>query len=129
MKNPSCVSNFPFRPPLRFTRREWLITGLTAGIAVLILVFRPPCLIKAVFGIPCPACGITRAWLSALHLQFAAAFRFHPMFWSVPILYLYCLRQCRVFHNPVINKLVLGLILAGWLVCYLFTLVAYFHPI
>ena len=36
-------------------------------------------------GIPCPGCGMTRAWLAALRLDFAAAFAYHPLFWAVPI--------------------------------------------
>ena len=29
----------------------------------------------------CAGCGMSRAWLSLLRLDFAGAFRFHPLFW------------------------------------------------
>ena len=46
------------------------------------------CPILALTGIPCPGCGLTRAWLAALQGAVERAFVYHPMFWSVPILLL-----------------------------------------
>lgn len=43
------------------------------------------CVFRLMTGIPCPGCGMTRAWLAALRLDFAAAFAYHPLFWAVPI--------------------------------------------
>lgn len=43
------------------------------------------CVFRLMTGIPCPGCGMTRAWLAALRLDFAAAFAYHPLFWMVPI--------------------------------------------
>ena len=43
------------------------------------------CIFRLMTGIPCPGCGMTRAWLAALRLDFAAAFAYHPLFWVVPI--------------------------------------------
>ncbi len=37
------------------------------------------CPIRFLTGISCPGCGMTRAWLSALRLDFAAAFAYHPL--------------------------------------------------
>ena len=42
------------------------------------------CPIKAVTGVSCAGCGMTRAWLSALSGDWAAAFSYHPLFWVVP---------------------------------------------
>ena len=42
------------------------------------------CVFRLMTGIPCPGCGMTRAWLAALRLDFAAAFAYHPLFWVVP---------------------------------------------
>ena len=38
------------------------------------------CPIKFVTGISCPGCGMSRAWLAALRLDWRTAFRFHPLF-------------------------------------------------
>lgn len=62
------------------------------------------CPIRFMTGIPCPGCGMTRAVTSALHLDFAEAFRFHPLFPLAPFLILYMIfedvvprRASRVF--------------------------------
>ena len=112
------------RKPL-LNRREWIITIVTVLVCLGLLIFQPPCLVKTLLHIPCPACGMTRAWLAALRLDLAGAFSAHPMFWSVPILYLYVLKFCRVFPNPRVNWTVLGLILAGFLVSYIHTLAVF----
>ena len=46
------------------------------------------CLLYNVAGFPCPACGLTRAWLSALTGQFSLALHYHPLFWSAPLVLL-----------------------------------------
>lgn len=38
------------------------------------------CLAEAILGIPCPGCGLTRATLAFLRLDFVSAFQFHPLF-------------------------------------------------
>ena len=47
------------------------------------------CPIKFFIGIPCPGCGMTRAVVSALRLDFASAFRFHPLFPIAPLFIAY----------------------------------------
>jgi uncharacterized protein DUF2752 len=49
----------------------------------------PLCLFKALTGLPCPGCGLTRAFSSLLHGQFARAYAFHPFaFLFVPLAFL-----------------------------------------
>lgn len=43
------------------------------------------CVFRLMTGIPCPGCGMTRAWLAALRFDFSAAIAYHPLFWAVPI--------------------------------------------
>lgn len=43
------------------------------------------CMFKAMFGLPCPGCGMTRACISLLKLDFTKAMHFHPLFWLPPI--------------------------------------------
>lgn len=38
------------------------------------------CPIRALTGISCAGCGMSRAWLSLLQLDIASAFRYHPLF-------------------------------------------------
>ena len=42
-------------------------------------IFNIPCPIKHITGMSCAGCGMSRAILSALSLDFAAAFTYHPL--------------------------------------------------
>ena len=60
------------------------IIFLTVGIAGLLasnLFRRSICLFRFLFGIPCPACGMTRAHISLFHGDIENAFWYHPLFW------------------------------------------------
>ncbi len=43
------------------------------------------CPIKFLTGISCAGCGMTRAWTAVLRLEFAEAFRYHPLWWTIPL--------------------------------------------
>lgn len=43
------------------------------------------CLSRFVFHLPCPFCGMSRAWISFLNLNISDAFYFHPLFWLAPL--------------------------------------------
>jgi hypothetical protein len=72
---------------LRF--RHWL--PLVSGVLLLtaravpmprygsLLGFPTLCPLKALTGLPCPGCGITRALVLCAHGQWSAAFEFHPL--------------------------------------------------
>jgi hypothetical protein len=51
--------------------------------ALLALIPYPTCIVRLAVGQPCPACGLTRAGLSLLKLDFAAATHWHPL--AVPL--------------------------------------------
>lgn len=44
------------------------------------------CPIKFLTGISCLGCGMTRAWLSLIRLDFKSAFFYHPGFWIPPLM-------------------------------------------
>lgn len=67
-------------------RRSPIVAFLAVALLLLVFwVFSIPCPIKYLTGISCAGCGMTRAWMSALRLDLAAAFGFHPLFWAVPV--------------------------------------------
>ena len=49
------------------------------------------CLIRAIFGIPCPGCGMTRAVLSLLSFDLPQALAYHPLVLLTPLICLYVL--------------------------------------
>ena len=44
------------------------------------LTRRSVCVITKIFGIPCPACGMTRSQIAFIRLDIMNAFRYHPLF-------------------------------------------------
>lgn len=62
--------------------------GLFVVVVILLQALSIGCPIKFITGMSCPGCGLTRAWESALLLNFDDAVRFHPLFWVVPLVFL-----------------------------------------
>lgn len=73
------------------------------------------CPIKFLTGISCAGCGMSRAFLAALRLDFVSAFHFHPLFWLViPTVLLF------VFRNKIpFFKICFILIVAIFIITYL----------
>lgn len=75
------------------------------------------CLIHHFTGIHCPGCGITRALLSVIHLDFYQAFRYHNLFFIIIILLSYhTITKIDCFINqkkrkPYPEKLIYALII------------------
>jgi hypothetical protein len=68
------------RPSLSIALKRLRPLGPVFAIVVP-LAFLPfsTCLLKIVLGIPCPACGLTRAAIALLRLDFAAATQYQPL--------------------------------------------------
>ncbi len=61
------------------------------ALAVLYALDLPFCPLKLIFKISCPFCGMTRAHIAALQLDFASAFSYHPVFpLGIPFIWLLC---------------------------------------
>ncbi len=94
----------------------------TAAAVLLYLVLwklEVPCWMKAIFGLPCPGCGMTRAWLALFRGDVGRAFGMNPMFWSIPILYGYILADGHLLGHKWADRMVLGLLLGGLAVLFL----------
>jgi len=99
--------------------KEWknklLLFVMYVAVLAVFRIFDIPCLSQLWLGIPCPGCGMTRAWTAALTLNFGSAFAYHPMFWSMPLLLIYFWANGRVFGRTA-DRLLLWGIAAGFLV-------------
>ncbi len=60
------------------TRLRPLLPAIVIAALLAALPF-PTCLLRLALGIPCPACGLTRAMLAAARLDLGAALRGHPL--------------------------------------------------
>lgn len=77
------------------------------------------CVFRELFGIQCPGCGMTRAYISLLKFDVLSAFRYHPMFWSMPLLYAYIL-----FDLPIVSRKIDNIILITIMLGFLLVFVA-----
>lgn len=119
------------RDPRSAQMKRWArVLALHAGIfAVLLLVWRCP--VWLLFGVPCPGCGITRAYLTLLKGDVAGAFAWNPMFLPAGLAFLY------VIHRGLLPlklgkraEVILGiLILTGMIGVYLYRLITGSGPI
>lgn len=93
-----------------------LLFLLFLGISTLFLYYSGiGCMWKYFLNIPCPGCGMTRAYIALLKGDIASAFGFHSMFWSVPVVLVYFFFGNKLLLKPV-HKIILSLIAIGFLV-------------
>lgn len=66
--------------------KEYIIFALCfVALILIMMLLHIPCPIKYLTGISCAGCGMTRALLSVLSLDFSAAFYYHPLWiWLFP---------------------------------------------
>lgn len=75
----------------REKRFETVRTHLLFFAVLSLFVMFVPCPSSTLFGIPCPLCGMTRAWIGFLKGDIAAAFALHPLFICFPfVLIFFC---------------------------------------
>jgi hypothetical protein len=100
-------------------RMKVLILTLGAAIAADLFVSGVGCPVYALFGVCCPGCGMTRAVLACLRLDWKAAFLWHPMVFFLPVLLLWFWRDGRVFRQKALNIGVPAGIAAGFVLVWL----------
>ena len=87
--------------------------------AAVLYILPVSCIFKELFGFKCPGCGMTRALVRALQLDFVGAFAFHGMFWSVPVLYMCFLLDGKLFKNKYVNMFLYIIIAVGFILNWL----------
>jgi hypothetical protein len=93
--------------------KSWLGTLIKVLLCVIpfLMLDGNLCLFKRVLGLPCPGCGLTRAYLSLLRFDLGNAFFYHPLF-IIPlgIGLIILLRHRPVFKTLYHNNYIWGLI-------------------
>ena len=102
-----------------------LLALLVGGVLLFWVAMGWPCVFRSLTGIPCPCCGMSRAWLAVLRMEIGTAFGYHPMFWSIPVLVLFLFFDGRLFRRRWMNVSVLAALLGGIAVCYVIRVVGF----
>ena len=106
-------------------RNVIIATVVLITVAALLLLDIYKCPLDYIVGLPCPMCGMTRAFLAALSGDFAGAFYYHPL-WIIIIIgvvfiFLYEIRVIRVPKNAfTVICIILGILLV---LCYVYRLI------
>lgn len=85
-------------------------------VYAVLYIIKAPCPLYGMFGISCPGCGMTRAWLALLRGKFGLAFEYHPLY-IYPLIFL----VGYTFKNdikPIIIKISAYFMLVSFIVVY-----------
>ena len=61
------------------------VLGLLTVVALVVYPWMGGCPSRALFAVPCPACGMTRSAFALVRLDFRASFFYHPL--TVPTIF------------------------------------------
>ncbi|MBE7036199.1 MAG: DUF2752 domain-containing protein [Ruminococcaceae bacterium] len=114
------------RSPKASVKKEKIIWLTVLGCLVSYVIFaaltgiKIPCFYYTKFGVKCPGCGVTRMFLSMIHLDFYTAFWFNPIMFILFFIWLfiaffYFWGRFAFFKNPLFLKcsLIISLVIAG----------------
>lgn len=96
-----------------------IAAGIAAAVLFFVSVSGVGCVYRRIFGIICPGCGMTRAVTALLRFDIKTAFMYHPMVFSLPIIFLYIVKNGRVFRSRALDGSVIGIICAGFVINYI----------
>ncbi len=107
---------------------KWAVALVIAYFVLLKRALHSMCLMVLVTGLPCPGCGLTRAGVALLHLDFAGAWRLHPFIYPiVALIIVFAVR--RYFLQSTDMKILnwcLIAVLAGMIFFYIWRMWRYF---
>lgn len=107
-----------------FRKDKFIAALIFVAVVAVMYVLKTPCVVEAVIGVPCPSCGMTRAWISALRLDLVSAFRYHSLFWTVPLIFAFFWFDGEIFSKKWLNIAVMVgiavLFAARWIVLTVF---------
>lgn len=123
-KNAPTWGNIVDRAYQKERKKRRLAAGLievVLPIAFLYFIFylvHIGCPIRFLTGVSCAGCGMTRAYMSLLHLDFASALHFHPLFFIPPVFAVYYF----FFRDRVslkMHKIIVAAVVAIFMVTYI----------
>lgn len=107
------------------TKKIIIATAVILAVAFLILSDLYKCPLNYILGIPCPMCGMTRAFIAAITGDFSGSFHYHPL-WIVIIVgaLFIVLYETKVIRIPKVAFNIICIILGVLLIlCYIIRLI------
>lgn len=104
---------------MRQKEKIQLVMGIVF-IYILLNILHIGCPIKFITGIACAGCGMTRACISVLQLNFQKAYYYHPLFFLIPVMG--TLLWFRERFNPAFLKLIWAIVIVIFIVVYVIRL-------
>lgn len=107
---------------------KWVIIFVIAYFAFLRNMIFSMCPMVMITGYPCPSCGMTRAGIRLLHLDFAGAWEMHPFIYGVVLLVILFAwnRYIRMRPMPKYLSWLAGIMLIALVVFYVYRVKKYF---
>lgn len=115
---------------MKYRKGKCSVASAIAVIVVLYLFLEGigiTCPIKFLTGISCAGCGMSRAWMAALKLDFSTAFYYHPLFLTPPLVLIVFLLKNRI--KPQFYKGFMFTIIVLYVMVYLYRLIWGDHEI
>ena len=100
---------------IELVKKYW-VGLLLSGICLVVLnmIYKTVCFSKILFGIPCPACGITRAAVLMLTGHFKESFQMHPLMILIPvgfISYIIIKKRLKNYSQIIKNYVIICLVI------------------
>ena len=93
---------------------------LLIAVAVALVSLMGGCPIRRFWGISCPGCGMTRAWIALLHFDVNTAFIYHPLFFLPPVALIIFLLRKKL--NKKLYYTLFAIILTAFIIVYIYRL-------
>ena len=108
-------------------RAKWAVIFIIACFVFGSKFLHSICPMVWITGFPCPACGLTRAGIRLLHLDFKGAWKMHPFIYGVIVLVgWFCVRRyIQRKETKSLGKWVI-LLCVGLILYYMYRMVRYF---
>ncbi len=108
-------------------KRNLITASIFVSAVIYAVIAEHECIFLKYFNIICPGCGMTRAVRALFELDFKSAFEYHPMVFSMPLVFLYILKNGRIIKNKLINNTILILICLGFILNYIIKLIQFYN--